>query len=157
MMLLLNNKGSWKLFVMLQYISLYKWCINFCWNSECCFTLWHVVFFCSASSGPSGESSKAIKTPAEPATGSKRSIQEMTDKSEIYKSLFTSHSTAKRTKDQLSNWVTHTPYHFWAHHLQNISLCGAVRSLSSGRLADEQQMTSYYMMRQYIVSFYFVV
>ncbi|KAA0701351.1 Protein RTF2 -like protein [Triplophysa tibetana] len=65
-----------------------------------------------ASSGPSGETSKATKTPAEPATGSKRSIQEMTDKSEIYKSLFTSHSTAKRTKDQLSNWVTHTPYHF---------------------------------------------
>ncbi|KAI7808068.1 replication termination factor 2 [Triplophysa rosa] len=66
----------------------------------------------AALSGPSGESSKAIKTPAEPATGSKRSIQDMTDKSEIYKSLFTSHSTAKRTKDQLSNWVTHTPYHF---------------------------------------------
>lgn len=67
-----------------------------------------------AASGPStsGESSKAIKTPAGPATGGKRSIQHMPDKSETYKSLFTSHSSAKRTKDQLSNWVTHTPYHF---------------------------------------------
>ena len=44
--------------------------------------------------------------------GSKRSIQGMKDKTELYKSLFTSHSSAKRTKDQTSNWVTHTPYHF---------------------------------------------
>ncbi|KAK7916185.1 hypothetical protein WMY93_011946 [Mugilogobius chulae] len=43
---------------------------------------------------------------------SKRSIQEMQDKSEAFKSIFTSHSSAKRTKDQMSNWVTHTPYHF---------------------------------------------
>lgn len=59
--------------------------------------------------GPSG-SSKTVKPTA--ATGSKRSIQQMDEKSEAYKSLFTSHSSAKRTKDQLSNWVTHTPYHF---------------------------------------------
>ncbi|CAL1609603.1 unnamed protein product [Knipowitschia caucasica] len=43
---------------------------------------------------------------------SKRSVQKMQDKSEAFKSLFTSHSSAKRTKDQMSNWVTHTPYHF---------------------------------------------
>ncbi|XP_077583337.1 replication termination factor 2 [Stigmatopora nigra] len=45
-------------------------------------------------------------------TASKRSIQEMQEKSEAFKSLFTTHSSAKRTKDQTSNWVTHTPYHF---------------------------------------------
>lgn len=68
----------------------------------------------SDAAGPStsGESSKAVKTLTGPAPGSKRSIQDMKDKSETYKSLFTSHSSAKRTKDQISNWVTHTPYHF---------------------------------------------
>ncbi|KAL0977884.1 hypothetical protein UPYG_G00162660 [Umbra pygmaea] len=58
----------------------------------------------------SSSSSKVVKPLA--ASGSKRSIQSMDEKSEIYKSLFTSHSSAKRTKDQTSNWVTHTPYHF---------------------------------------------
>ncbi|KAF4112631.1 replication termination factor 2 [Onychostoma macrolepis] len=70
---------------------------------------------CSDSApGPStsGECSKTLKAPAGPIAGSKRSIQEMKDKSETYKSIFTSHSSAKRTKDQMSNWVTHTPYHF---------------------------------------------
>ncbi|XP_016408122.1 protein RTF2 homolog [Sinocyclocheilus rhinocerous] len=70
---------------------------------------------CSDSApGPStsGECSKMLEAPAGPITGSKRSIQDMKDKSETYKSLFTSHSSAKRTKDQTSNWVTHTPYHF---------------------------------------------
>ncbi|XP_017335575.1 replication termination factor 2 isoform X1 [Ictalurus punctatus] len=59
--------------------------------------------------GPSG-ASKPVKPTA--AAGSKRSIQDMEEKSETYKSIFTSHSSAKRTKDQMSNWVTHTPYHF---------------------------------------------
>nr|XP_020469739.1 protein RTF2 homolog [Monopterus albus] len=56
--------------------------------------------------GPSGalSSSKAFAT--------KRSIQKMEEKSEVFKSLFTTHSSAKRTKEQTSNWVTHTPYHF---------------------------------------------
>ncbi|XP_059415622.1 replication termination factor 2-like isoform X2 [Carassius carassius] len=64
--------------------------------------------------GPStsGECSKTLKAPLGPVIGSKRSIQDMKDKSETFKSLFTSHSSAKRTKDQISNWVTHTPYHF---------------------------------------------
>ncbi|GAA6104953.1 replication termination factor 2 [Tachysurus ichikawai] len=62
----------------------------------------------SSAPGPSG-SSKPVKVTA--VAGSKRSIQD-TEKSEAYKSLFTSHSSAKRTKDQMSNWVTHTPYHF---------------------------------------------
>uniref|UniRef100_A0A8C1DXL2 Replication termination factor 2 n=1 Tax=Cyprinus carpio carpio TaxID=630221 RepID=A0A8C1DXL2_CYPCA len=68
----------------------------------------------STAPGPStsGECSKPLKAPPGPIIGSKRSIQDMKDKSETYKSLFTSHSSAKRTKDQISNWVTHTPYHF---------------------------------------------
>ncbi|KAK1796401.1 hypothetical protein P4O66_009459 [Electrophorus voltai] len=59
--------------------------------------------------GPSGSSK--IEKPIVTA-GSKRSIQDMEEKSEAYKSIFTSHSSAKRTKSQMSNWVTHTPYHF---------------------------------------------
>ncbi|XP_076870076.1 replication termination factor 2 isoform X2 [Brachyhypopomus gauderio] len=63
-----------------------------------------------SSSDSAPGASKTSKYTA--ATGSKRSIQDMEEKSETYKSLFTSHSSAKRTKNQLSNWVTHTPYHF---------------------------------------------
>lgn len=69
----------------------------------------------SAVAGPSGSSdssgsSKIAKSST--TSGSKRSIQSMEEKSEVFKSLFTSHSSAKRTKEQTSNWVTHTPYHF---------------------------------------------
>ncbi|XP_063071462.1 replication termination factor 2 [Engraulis encrasicolus] len=66
----------------------------------------------ASSSAASDPSSKDTKASSSSAIGSKRSVQEMTDKSEVFKSLFTSHSSAKRTKDQTSNWVTHTPYHF---------------------------------------------
>ncbi|CAB1345890.1 unnamed protein product [Coregonus sp. 'balchen'] len=62
--------------------------------------------------GPSGSSSSSKVVKPLEASGSKRSIQTMEEKSETYKSLFTSHSSAKRTKDQISNWVIHTPYHF---------------------------------------------
>ncbi|XP_029947878.1 replication termination factor 2 isoform X2 [Salarias fasciatus] len=62
-----------------------------------------------AEAEPSG-SSKGIKPSTASAT--KRSIQSMEGKSEAFKSLFTTHSSAKRTKEQTSNWVTHTPYHF---------------------------------------------
>ncbi|TRY87475.1 hypothetical protein DNTS_035303 [Danionella cerebrum] len=64
--------------------------------------------------GPSssGEYLKSLKAPPAALAGSKRSIQDMRDKSETFKSLFTSHSSAKRSKEQTSNWVTHTPYHF---------------------------------------------
>lgn len=70
-----------------------------------------------SSSGNSSDSAPGPSTSGEslkthPISGSKRSIQDMRDKSETFKSLFTSHSSAKRTKDQTSNWVTHTPYHF---------------------------------------------
>ncbi|XP_061894316.1 replication termination factor 2 [Entelurus aequoreus] len=63
------------------------------------------------AAGPSG-SSKGGMSSSSSLSASKRSIQEMEEKSEAFKSLFTTHSSAKRTKDQISNWVTHTPYHF---------------------------------------------
>ncbi|XP_013888633.1 replication termination factor 2 [Austrofundulus limnaeus] len=62
--------------------------------------------------GPSGASTSSKGTKSSTASATKRSIQDMEEKSEAFKSLFTSHSSAKRTKDQTSNWVTHTPYHF---------------------------------------------
>ncbi|XP_068598455.1 replication termination factor 2 [Brachionichthys hirsutus] len=62
-------------------------------------------------SGPSGSSTSSKDINTSKNSTSKRSIQEM-EKSEAFKSLFTTHSSAKRTKAQTSNWVTHTPYHF---------------------------------------------
>ncbi|XP_034021958.1 replication termination factor 2 isoform X3 [Thalassophryne amazonica] len=65
-----------------------------------------------AVAGPSGLCGSSKDTQSSEATTKKRSIQDMEEKSEAFKSLFTSHSSAKRTKEQMSNWVTHTPYHF---------------------------------------------
>ncbi|XP_041836210.1 replication termination factor 2 [Melanotaenia boesemani] len=65
----------------------------------------------TAVAGPSG-SSTSKGTKSSTASTTKRSIQNMGEKSEAFKSLFTTHSSAKRSKDQTSNWVTHTPYHF---------------------------------------------
>lgn len=62
--------------------------------------------------GPSGSSNSSKGSKSSTASATKRSIQEMEEKSEAFKSLFTTHSSAKRTKEQTSNWVTHTPYHF---------------------------------------------
>ncbi|XP_054835590.1 replication termination factor 2 isoform X1 [Eublepharis macularius] len=42
----------------------------------------------------------------------KRSIINQEEKSEVYKSIFTSHSSAKRSKEESSNWITHTAYYF---------------------------------------------
>ncbi|XP_032369238.1 replication termination factor 2 [Etheostoma spectabile] len=66
----------------------------------------------SSQSAVAGSSSSSKGTKSSTSSATKRSVQEMTEKSEVFKSLFTSHSSAKRTKDQTSNWVTHTPYHF---------------------------------------------
>ncbi|XP_029906970.1 replication termination factor 2 [Myripristis murdjan] len=66
----------------------------------------------SAVAGPSGSSSSSKEAKSSTSTATKRSIQHMDEKSEAFKSLFTTHSSAKRTKEQTSNWVTHTPYHF---------------------------------------------
>ncbi|CAN2389871.1 nuclear DNA replication termination [Pristimantis euphronides] len=46
------------------------------------------------------------------AAAAKRPFPDVEKKSEAYKSIFTSHSSAKRTRDQSSNWVTHTAYYF---------------------------------------------
>lgn len=63
--------------------------------------------------GASGDADAAGPSSSKSSSSApKRSIQEMQDKSEAFKSIFTSHSSAKRSKDQTSNWVTHTPYHF---------------------------------------------
>lgn len=66
----------------------------------------------SAVAGPSGSSNSSKGSKSSTTSATKRSIQEMEEKSEAFKSLFTTHSSAKRTKEQTSNWVTHTPYHF---------------------------------------------
>ncbi|KAM7402419.1 hypothetical protein PAMP_017661 [Pampus punctatissimus] len=67
---------------------------------------------CPAVAGPSGSSTSSKVSKSLTSSATKRSIQDMNEKSEAFKSLFTTHSSAKRTKDQTSNWVTHTPYHF---------------------------------------------
>lgn len=46
------------------------------------------------------------------STATKRSIADSDEKSEAYKSIFTTHSSAKRPKEECSNWVTHTAYCF---------------------------------------------
>ncbi|XP_029357120.1 replication termination factor 2 isoform X1 [Echeneis naucrates] len=66
----------------------------------------------SCVAGSSGSSSSSNGTKSSTSSAPKRSIQAMEEKSEAFKSLFTTHSSAKRTKEQTSNWVTHTPYHF---------------------------------------------
>lgn len=44
--------------------------------------------------------------------GVKRKMEEgKIYKSETFKSLFTSHESAKRTKDQKAHWITYNPYH----------------------------------------------
>ncbi|XP_038658851.1 replication termination factor 2 isoform X2 [Scyliorhinus canicula] len=60
----------------------------------------------SSTSTPSGKASKL-------ATGiTKRSHTETGEKSEAYKSIFTSHSSAKRAREEKPNWITHTAYYY---------------------------------------------
>ncbi|XP_078275379.1 replication termination factor 2 isoform X2 [Rhinoraja longicauda] len=62
-----------------------------------------------SSSSTSTSSGKACK----PASNLvKRSVTEMGEKSEVYKSIFTSHSSAKRSREEKPNWITHTAYYF---------------------------------------------
>ncbi|XP_065705961.2 replication termination factor 2 isoform X1 [Patagioenas fasciata] len=62
----------------------------------------------SADNGNSSVPGKVNKA----ASATKRSIADSEEKSEAYKSIFTSHSSAKRSKEECSNWVTHTAYCF---------------------------------------------
>lgn len=64
------------------------------------------------SLGDNGSSSAPGKVNKAASTTTKRSIADSEEKSEAYKSIFTSHSSAKRSKEECSNWVTHTAYCF---------------------------------------------
>ncbi|XP_006018250.1 protein RTF2 homolog [Alligator sinensis] len=57
-------------------------------------------------------SSSTVPGKAASSGTTKRCITEREDKSEAYKSIFTSHSSAKRSKEESSNWITHTAYYF---------------------------------------------
>ncbi|XP_045430304.1 replication termination factor 2 isoform X3 [Pipistrellus kuhlii] len=61
------------------------------------------------SAAASGSSSGKAGKP--PCGATKRSIAQ-SEESEAYKSLFTTHSSAKRSKEESAHWVTHTSYCF---------------------------------------------
>ncbi|XP_037259368.1 replication termination factor 2 isoform X2 [Falco biarmicus] len=63
-------------------------------------------------SSDNGNSSVPVKVSKAASTTTKRSIADSEEKSEAYKSIFTSHSSAKRSKEECSNWITHTAYYF---------------------------------------------
>ncbi|XP_055963423.1 replication termination factor 2 [Sorex fumeus] len=66
----------------------------------------HAAARAAATSGaPAGKAGKAERA------APKRSIAE-SEESEAYKSLFTTHSSAKRPKEAAAHWVTHTSYCF---------------------------------------------
>lgn len=68
-----------------------------------------ISFVSSTESTESGSSEKV-----DPSSSSvpKRPFSTLDKKSEAYKSIFTSHSSAKRTKDQSCNWVTPQSFYF---------------------------------------------
>ncbi|KFP39455.1 Protein RTF2, partial [Chlamydotis macqueenii] len=68
-----------------------------------------IIFTKSSENGNSSVPGKVNKAAS---TTTKRSIADSEEKSEAYKSIFTSHSSAKRPKEECSNWVTHTAYCF---------------------------------------------
>ncbi|KAF4802464.1 protein RTF2 [Turdus rufiventris] len=67
-----------------------------------------IIFTKSSENGNPAVPGKATKA----SSSTKRSIADSEDKSEAYKSIFTTHSSAKRSKEECSNWVTHTAYYF---------------------------------------------
>uniref|UniRef100_A0A8C8VK76 Replication termination factor 2 n=1 Tax=Pelusios castaneus TaxID=367368 RepID=A0A8C8VK76_9SAUR len=69
-----------------------------------------IVFTKSADA--SGSSSVSGKVSKASSGTTKRPIADREEKSEAYKSIFTSHSSAKRSKEESSNWITHTAYCF---------------------------------------------
>lgn len=60
---------------------------------------------------PAANGASSGKTAKVGGGAPKRPIAE-SEESEAYKSLFTSHSSAKRPKEQSAHWVTHTSYCF---------------------------------------------
>ncbi|CAM4642788.1 replication termination factor 2 [Caretta caretta] len=69
-----------------------------------------IIFTKSAEANESSSASEKISKASAGTT--KRSIANSEEKSEAYKSIFTSHSSAKRSKEESSNWITHTAYYF---------------------------------------------
>ncbi|KAJ7332072.1 hypothetical protein JRQ81_014252 [Phrynocephalus forsythii] len=69
------------------------------------------IAFCKGTGNESMLSSSG-KDNRNAAGTSKRSFASSEEKSEAYKSIFTSHSSAKRSKEESSNWITHTAYYF---------------------------------------------
>lgn len=69
----------------------------------------HSIPFSLSDNGNSSVPGKVNKAAS---TTTKRSIADSEEKSEAYKSIFTSHSSAKRSKEECSNWITHTAYYF---------------------------------------------
>lgn len=61
------------------------------------------------SAAANGAASGKVGKP--PSAAPKRSIAD-SEESETYKSLFTTHSSAKRSKEESAHWVTHTSYCF---------------------------------------------
>ncbi|XP_012583897.1 PREDICTED: protein RTF2 homolog [Condylura cristata] len=65
----------------------------------------------SAPKNTAASGSAPGKAGKPPCGGTKRSIAD-SEGSEAYKSLFTTHSSAKRSKEESAHWVTHTSYCF---------------------------------------------
>ncbi|XP_034980255.1 replication termination factor 2 [Zootoca vivipara] len=70
------------------------------------------IAFCKSTAVSEGPSSSSEKSSKSSSGGPKRSFTTRGEKSEAYKSIFTSHSSAKRSKEESSNWITHTAYYF---------------------------------------------
>lgn len=64
-----------------------------------------------APRGAATNGSASGKVGKPPCGALKRSIAD-SEESETYKSIFTSHSSAKRSKEESAHWVTHTSYCF---------------------------------------------
>ncbi|XP_042318522.1 replication termination factor 2 [Sceloporus undulatus] len=69
------------------------------------------IAFCKSTAANESVSSSSGKESKNASGAPKRSIANI-EKSEAYKSIFTSHSSAKRSKEESSNWITHTAYYF---------------------------------------------
>ncbi|XP_077191792.1 replication termination factor 2 isoform X2 [Paroedura picta] len=70
------------------------------------------IAFCKGTAVEGSLSSSSGKDGKNASGPFKRPAASKEEKSEAYKSIFTSHSSAKRSKEQSSNWITHTAYYF---------------------------------------------
>ncbi|XP_063002489.1 replication termination factor 2 [Elgaria multicarinata webbii] len=70
------------------------------------------IAFCKGTGVSESVPSSSGKGSKNASEAPKRPIASGKEKSEAYKSIFTSHSSAKRSKEESSNWITHTAYYF---------------------------------------------